>query len=260
MAAGITLFQIKLPWLGMLSAQRLFSGQEFPYELEASASPEFWSMAPRDAVNVVRAAGLIDFRFRYAAKTGEPIKVGPVFVRKTSDGKLIFELGVVDDVSIYLQFVSLPKVTLRGEQARELLDALHLLGEDARHPGRLCRFAARPRWPQRCIEVSLRSRFRQFPHNGRRGTTIKNSEKRRHSQCLRFGRPGGGSGFGSTREKPYLRPTAKISSACSSAVSGAFSSCCWCSAMRPSKVFSLNAISDGGSRRSGVLWARPAPN
>jgi hypothetical protein len=133
MTASLTLFQLDgLPVLGRLEARRLFDGREFPYELECSAWPEFWSMEVRDATALGWVASRIDFLFRLAAQRQETVKVGPVFSRKMNGTKeLIVELGITNNTTIYLQMFTLPRATLRGEQIGVLLAALRRLDEDA---------------------------------------------------------------------------------------------------------------------------------
>jgi hypothetical protein len=133
-AAGLQLFQIVLPTMGSLAAWRLFSEPALPYQIEASASSVFWSAAADDIRNLGAAERLVDFRLRAAAH-GDGVQVGSVFARREATGASIIDFGIADDETVFLQMFDLPKVLLQGEQSRQLLAALHRLGEDARSLG-----------------------------------------------------------------------------------------------------------------------------
>jgi hypothetical protein len=130
MTAGLRVFEIELPTIGALAAWRDFNEQLFPYRLERYA--DVWSMTVDDAARLGRCADVIMRRFNFAARRGESVKSGPLFIRKEDSGELIIEIGIVDDESIYLQLFDLPKLTLRDEQSRKLLVALRRVGDDAR--------------------------------------------------------------------------------------------------------------------------------
>lgn len=133
MTAGLWIFQLTLPTIGLLSARRDFGEELFPFRLECSG--DAWSMTIDDAARLGRCADTITRRFQGAAKRGDHVNVGPVFRRKDDAGELIIEIGIDGDETTYLQLFELPRVTLQGEQSRALLAALHRVGEDARTCG-----------------------------------------------------------------------------------------------------------------------------
>ena len=89
-------------------------------------------MTVDDAVRLGRCADTIARRFHGAARRGGNVQVGPVFRRKDDAGELIIEMGIDGDDTTYLTLFELPRVTLQGAQAEQLLAALCRLGADAR--------------------------------------------------------------------------------------------------------------------------------
>jgi hypothetical protein len=133
MTAGLRVFEIQLPTIGALAVWRDFQEQLFPFRLECSG--DVWSMTVDDAVRLGRGADTVARRFRGAAKRGDSVKVGPVFLCKDDAGELIIEIGIGDNDTTYLTLFNLPRVTLQGEQSRALLAALRRVGDDARTCG-----------------------------------------------------------------------------------------------------------------------------
>jgi len=129
MTAGLRIFEIKLT-IGAVAAWRDFAEQLFPFRLECGG--DVWSMTVDDAVCLGRCADTIVSRFQAAARRGDNVKVGPVFRRKDDAGEPIIEMGIDGDDATYFTLFDLPKVTLQGEQSRQLLAALRRVGDDAR--------------------------------------------------------------------------------------------------------------------------------
>jgi hypothetical protein len=129
MTAGLRICEIKLPVIGGLAVWRDFGEQLFPFRLECGG--DIWSMTIHDAVRLGRCADTVVRRFEGAARRGDSVNVGRVFSRKDTAGEVIIEFGIDDDVTTYLQLFDLPRVTLQGAQAEQLLAALRRVGDDA---------------------------------------------------------------------------------------------------------------------------------
>lgn len=124
MTASITALDIVLPQLGRMTATRMFSGPDL-YRVQAETVAGCWTPSPSDLAWLRRCTGTIRNRFHAAEKRGECVVRGRVYRRPLeADAENIFDLGILDEASIYLQFFTAGPIRLPDEEGNALLTAL----------------------------------------------------------------------------------------------------------------------------------------